>query len=127
MKKIAFALLGLPVLFSCATTKTSDQVISLNKNEITVYLKVGETIKIEAEKNPSTGYDWHLEVPSDCSTTFVKEDTRAIHNDGRIGAPVIGIYEFKGVNVGDCVVEFDYSRTWEGKSDQPKRVKFVVK
>lgn len=127
MKKIAFALLGLPVLFSCATTKTSDQVISLNKNEITVYLKVGETIKIEAEKNPSTGYDWHLEVPSDCSTTFVKEDTRAIHNDGSIGAPVIGIYEFKGVNVGDCVVEFDYSRTWEGKSDQPKRVKFVVK
>ena len=129
MKKYCLVLLALPALFSCASGNVSEKVIKLDssKKETVVHLAVGQTVKIEAEKNPSTGFNWHLEVPGECSTTFIKEDSRNIYNDGRIGAPVVGVYEFKATESGECVVEFDYSRGWEGKSNQPNKVKFIVK
>lgn len=129
MKTYSLALLVLPVLFSCASSKISEKVVRLDPStkETVVHLTVGQTVKIEAEKNPSTGYNWHLEVPAACSATFIQEDVRNIYNDGRIGAPVVGVYEFKATSSGECKVEFDYSRSWEGKSNQPHQVKFIVK
>ncbi|WP_322970860.1 protease inhibitor I42 family protein [Faecalibacter sp. LW9] len=129
MKKYILAVIALPALFSCATSKTEQKIVQLNptEEETIVSLNVGQTVQIEAEKNPSTGYNWHLEVPSDCSVTYIKEDSKSIYNDGRVGAPIIGIYEFSASSVGECIVEFDYSRGWEGKSNQPKKVKFIVK
>ena len=129
MKNYILVIFALPTLFSCATSKPSEKVIQLKptQQETSVHLNVGQTVKIEAESNPSTGYNWHLEVPSDCSVTFVKEDSKAIYTDGRVGAPIVGVYEFSASSVGECIVEFDYSRGWEGKSNQPKKVKFIVK
>jgi len=129
MKNYILTLIVLPALFSCATTKTQNKVVKLNpsQDETVVALAIGETVKIEAETNPSTGYNWHLEVPGDCNATFVKEETKSIYNDGRVGAPIMGVYEFIGTSAGECVVEFDYSRGWEGKSNSPKKVKFIVK
>lgn len=129
MKKLILSFTVVLFCTSCVShqaSKSKTVILEKNTTNKTINLKVGESVKVEAESNPSTGYNWHLEVPSDCSVEFLKEDAKAIYNDGRIGAPIKKIYEFKGTEKGTCEVEFDYSRAWEGKSNQPKKVKFIV-
>ena len=129
MKNFMIILVTSLVTFSCASLSTNNKtlIIDTEKDNQSVELLVGQNLKIEAEKNPSTGFDWHIKVPADCAVEFVKEDSKKIYNDGRVGAPVTGVYEFKALKKGECVVEFDYSRAWEGQSNNPKKVKITVK
>ena len=129
MKKLFYAIAITPFLFSCAMNHASkEKVVKINQTipNNSVEIKVGESVKIEAESNPSTGYNWNIQVPAGCTVEFVKEDSRSIYKDNRVGAPLIAVYEFKAIEAGECEVEFDYSRAWEGKSNNPVKVKFVV-
>lgn len=129
MKKKFYTLALFLIIFSCAAPlKSNEKVVTIDTatKEKIIELNFGETVKIEAESNPSTGYNWNIEVPSGCNVEFVKEDSRAIYKDNRVGAPIIAVYEFKAKSKGECEVEFDYSRAWEGKSKFPNKIKFVV-
>lgn len=130
MKKALLLVTAAVLITSCAVSKTSKStIVDLDKvdSEMTINMKLGEVVKIEASSNPSTGYNWNTTFPSGCSVKLEKEDSRNIYNDGRMGAPIVAIYEMKAEQIGECVVEFDYSRSWEGQSKNPKRLKFVVK
>ena len=118
------------ILASCASKKTEKlNVISLDEveKEIVVNLEVGELVKVSAKTNPSTGYTWEMKSENGCSAKFIDETTESIYNDGRVGGPMNVIYEFKGDKVGTCTVSFDYIRSWEGPSQNPKQIKFIVK
>ena len=118
------------MLASCASKKTiKPTVINLDEvnNELVINATVGDLIKISAKTNPSTGYNWVMKLDDDCSVQFIDETTESIFNDGRIGGPMQAIYEFKADKKGTCTVSFDYIRSWEGPSQNSKRVKFVVK
>ena len=130
MKNILLAAAVLTTITSCTLQKGEHTKI-YNLDEVTsdlvIKLKENETVQLTVEANPSTGYSWNKTFSEDCSVALVKEDSKNLGEEGVIGAPIRNIYEFRANEIGECTVEFDYSRSWEGKSNQPKRVKFVVK
>lgn len=130
MKKLfSLGVIGM-LLFSCSIRKGEHtHIYNLDevKNELTVTLREGEVVQITAETNPSTGYSWGVESAKDCSVKLLNETTKDLYNDARVGVPLRVIYEFKGDKTGTCIVSFDYTRSWEGPSKNPKHLKFVVK
>ena len=118
------------LIVSCASKKTEKlNVVNLDEvgNEATINVGVGGKVKVSVKTNPSTGYNWVMKLDDDCSVQFIGETVESIFNDGRVGGPMQAIYEFKADKKGTCTVSFDYIRSWEGPSQNPKRVKFVVK
>ena len=130
MKKL-FGLVAISVLLSSCSIRKGEHTHLYNldevKNNLTVKLNEGEVIKITAETNPSTGYNWTVKLEDDCSVKLIDKSTENLYNEGIVGAPLRAIYDFKGEKIGTCTVSFDYSRSWEGPSQNPKQIKFIVK
>lgn len=130
MKNTFLTATVLMFITSCSVQKgehTKNYNLDDVSSELTIKLKVDETIQLTAAANPSTGYSWNITSPEGCNVDLVKEDSKNLGEEGIVGAPIRNIYEYRGTSTGECIVEFDYNKSWEGKSNQPKRVKFIVK
>lgn len=120
----------LTLITSCSVQKGEHtKIYNLDevKSDLTVNMKVDERIQITAKANPSTGYSWNITTPENCNVNLTEVENKNLSEEVMLGAPIRNIYNYTGVSKGECVVEFDYSRPWEGKSNQPKRIKFIVK
>ena len=130
MKNIFLTTAVLSIITSCSLQKGEHtKIYNLDEvnSQLVIKLKQNETVQLTVEANPSTGYSWNKTFTEDCAVVLVKEDSKNLGEEGIVGAPIRNIYEFKANEVGECTVDFDYSRSWEGKSNLSKSVKFVVK
>jgi inhibitor of cysteine peptidase len=80
-----------------------------------VQLKVGETLLVTLDSNPTTGYSWELSQ-SDESVLEQKgeaEYKQAPGSQGLIGAGGKETFRFEAVGAGQTTLELIYHRPWE--------------
>jgi predicted secreted protein len=83
-----------------------------NSKEITLH--EGERFRIELEELGSAGYNWYFDNLDEEQLELISKSTRTI-SDGKVGAPVMGVWLMKAKNKGSTEIKMDYYRIWEGK------------
>ena len=58
------------------------------------HVRIGQTVTVQLEANPSTGYRWILVPPSEALQVSETEAV-AIYHDGRVGAPVLQTWKIQ--------------------------------
>jgi len=96
---------------------TGDKIIIVNKQDNGKEIKtgVGNVIQIELEVLGSAGYKWHLDSLNAGYLELISEETKAVSDKEKMGAPVLGIWRFKTLKKGFTEIKMDYYRVWEGK------------
>ena len=78
-------------------------------------LEVGESLTVNLEENPTTGYAWTLQSPTDRSVL----NWTSLYSDescGLTGGGGTRTFNFTGVAPGLAAIELHYARDWE---DEP--------
>ncbi len=78
----------------------------------TVAMKVGQTLEVALEGNPSTGYEWTVATPAggilkQVGTTEFKAQSTLV------GASGTYLFRFKAERKGEEELTFTYKRSWE--------------
>jgi len=96
---------------------TGDEIIIVNKqdNGKEIKPKVGNVIQVELEGLAGAGYKWYLESLNAEYLELISEETKAVSDKEKIGAPVLGIWRFKTLKKGFTEIKMDHYRVWEGK------------
>ena len=81
--------------------------------EITV--KAGQGIQILLEGLGGTGYWWYVENLDARRMELFSEKTKSV-SDGRVGGPVLGLWNFRAKEPGTVEIKIDYYRIWEGSA-----------
>ena len=73
----------------------------------------GTSVEFRFDSNPTTGYDWSVNVDGDCVTLTRDEylQNEAAPNMAGVGGKQY--YEFTAAHPGVTVVTFTYARSWE--------------
>ena len=142
-RTIIFSVMGL-LFISCSTSQKGQQsqqsqqsqevqhtkgAINLDRlsKEKVVKLKVGEIKVVEGTTNPSTGYAWNVSSSKTCDVKLVKQYDINNNTSLKVGAPSKAVFEFKGIKKGECLMLFDYTRSYKSETDEnTKRIKFIV-
>lgn len=125
---IAVILLGMLAMAGCTGSSSTAQVtIDETSAGKTVSLKVGDTLEVRLEGNPSTGYEWSVAAPSGSALTQVGERT-FVSKSTLLGAPGVYIFRFKAESKGTEELVFTYKRAWETTpEDRTVTVKVSIK
>ena len=91
----------------------------------TIDIREGQTLAIELEANPTTGYLWEVSVSAGKGVLRQTGHARYIRRSERIGAPGVRIYRFEGLKEGQTELVFKYRRPWE-KAEGPAK-KYIVR
>jgi predicted secreted protein len=96
---------------------TGDNVVIITKqdNGKEIKAKVGNVIQLELEGLGSAGYKWYLDSLNAEYLDLISEETKAVSDKEKIGAPVLGIWRFKTLKKGFTEIKMDHYRVWEGK------------
>ncbi len=85
-----------------------------------VVLTAGESLRVELESNPSTGYSWHVKMISE---NVLENTAGQYESDCASDSMVMGcggkeVWEFKGIAAGETTLEMAYYRPWEEGKDE---------
>ena len=99
------------------TVITGDDMVIITKqdNGKEIKAKVGNVIQIELKGLGSAGYKWYLDSLNAEYLELISEETKAISDKEKIGAPVLGIWRFKALKKGSTEIKMEHYRGWEGK------------
>ena len=86
----------------------------------TIVLAKNRTFEIVLPSNPSTGFDWVLQI-GDSQVVTNKSHRFVPDSSGRVGVPGTTTWSLRTGNTGDTKLTFSYKRPWE-KEVQPSRV-----
>lgn len=75
-----------------------------------ILTKVGATVVLELESNPTTGFDWVMKIPEELIRLESKEHVRSAD---RIGAGGITRFTLRALAPGTATVRGTYERSWE--------------
>jgi len=132
MQRVAVAIIVLVAVGAMAAGCGSSQtggVVKADKSAAgsTVAMKVGQTLEVTLEGNPTTGYEWTVQAPSGTAleqvgkAEFKPQSTLA-------GAPGTYLFRFKAKAKGETELKFDYKRSWETTpQDEKLSLKVSVK
>lgn len=102
------------------TTTTSAEKTTTTATEGTVIdqpgpvsLKVGETVTIVLDANPTTGYQWEPAVEPDASVVRIVSDNYEAPASDAMGAGGTQRLVIEGVAAGTTELELKYIRPWE--------------
>jgi predicted secreted protein len=79
-----------------------------------IKVKPGDIIQVELLALGSAGYDWYINQLDGEYLELISENTRRLSEDGKIGAPVVRIWQFKTKKQGTTGIKMDLYRQWEG-------------
>jgi inhibitor of cysteine peptidase len=103
------------ILVSLSACGPNQIKVDENQSGNNVQLKVGETLLVTLDSNPTTGYSWELSQ-SDESVLEQKgeaEYKQAPGSQGLIGAGGKETFRFEAVGAGQTTLELIYHRPWE--------------
>ncbi|AEF81614.1 protease inhibitor I42 family protein [Leadbettera azotonutricia] len=85
-------------------------------------------ITFEFEGNQTTGYNWtYTMVPEGIVREVSAEYKKDKNASGRAGAGGRFVFMFEGLAQGETVLNFQYSRPWEGDAEPAKTEIHVLK
>ncbi|MBD3379561.1 MAG: hypothetical protein GF408_03760 [Candidatus Omnitrophica bacterium] len=105
-------------LAGCAAERP-ERYIELDGNE-TVGLWVGQTVRVEMEANPTTGYMWRTQGDPE-GVVRQKGKYRYVRRSDAIGAGGKQVYRYLAVKQGKTSIVFEYIRPWEPDAEPAKR------
>jgi inhibitor of cysteine peptidase len=91
--------------------------VSLDK-DLTIDIKQGQTLEVELEANPTTGYSWDVTGSVNAGVLRQKRKFKYIPESDLVGAGGIQIFYFEGLQRGKAELTFEYRRPWE-KDTEP--------
>ncbi len=113
-------------LFSQAAFAATKVVTDADKGG-SVHLKVGDTLEVRLEANPTTGFMWFLKKES---TRLLKltGQTQTEATEPGVGRPVFQVFEFLARQPGDGVLLLHYVRSWDPPlpNEQQFQIRVVV-
>ena len=115
--KIALGCLLAVALAGCWASGTVRA--SLDK-DMTVDIKQGQTLELEVDSNPTTGYSWDVTSSVNAGVLRQKRKYKYIPESDLVGAGGIQIFYFEGLQRGTAELTFEYRRPWE-KDKEPAR------
>ena len=89
----------------------------------TVDMKVGDTLQVMLEGNPTTGYDWEMASGDEAVLEQLGASTFKADSD-LVGAGGQVTLRFKAVAAGQTTLQLVYHRPWE--TDEPPAETFEV-
>lgn len=90
-----------------------------------VTVKEGQTLELELESNPTTGYIWEVAFPVNKDILRQERENEFVSRSDLIGAGGVQIFYFKGIKKGKTELVFEYRRPWEKNKDPARR--YVVR
>jgi inhibitor of cysteine peptidase len=97
-------------------------VVKESDNGTTIELEVNNTLQVELQGNPTTGFTWEDQSPS---TEILHETAHTyVPSSNLVGAGGTYRFTFKAISVGITQISFIYYRVWEG--DVPPEKRFVI-
>lgn len=134
MKKYFILSFAVLALTSCRTTMQESwnyfpkEVNLENYNHLQfIKVKKGNTVLVNIDQNPSTGYHTITELENDCNVSI--DEGSFLQNssgDGMVGVPGVRTYKVKGDETGTCLVEFQTKAPGEDAPTERKAIYFVV-
>ena len=79
-----------------------------------IKVKPGDIIQIELLTLGSAGYNWYIDHIDGEYLELISEKSRQVSEGGRIGAPVVMMWQFKVKKQGTAEIKMDCYRKWEG-------------
>lgn len=89
-------------------------VVKMSDNEKEIEVRSGDIIQIELEALGSAGYWWHFDDLKLEEFDLLSERTKPLV-EGKIGAPVLIIWQIKAKKEGKYEIRMYCFRHWEGK------------
>jgi len=93
----------------------------------TVAIKMGDTLEVRLNANPSTGYMWYLLKQSTALLKLSGQSQTEATQPG-VGRPIYQIFKFQATGSGSGVLLLHYVRSWEKPSadDQQYNLKVTI-
>jgi inhibitor of cysteine peptidase len=118
MKKIVYLALSMLLIAAALTgcaAASADKTYGKDDKDIAV--SAGDMFTIELEANPTTGYDWSINVSDE---SIVKLESQEYQqqpgSEELVGAGGTDIFTFKGIKAGSATITFIYERSFEQES-----------
>ena len=84
-----------------------------------IVLHDGDQIELRLSSNPSTGYRWYLHADSTPLMNLVSQSEAPSKEPG-VGRPIVQIFRFEAVKMGDGILLLRYARSpYSRSSDKP--------
>ncbi|MGD0575514.1 MAG: protease inhibitor I42 family protein [Anaerolineales bacterium] len=108
-----FLLCGLGgVLAACGQPNEGPVKVTENNAGSTVELHQGQTLKVELQGNPTTGYTWEV-LPGAESILEQQGEAQLVPESQAVGAGGLVTLTFKAVRAGQATLSLVYHRTFE--------------
>lgn len=114
MKKILFVFTSLWLVGAMLAACSGSQMVSLTSTDVgkTINLKSGDTLKIDLEGNPTTGYNWMVMAVD--GAVLEQQGEPAFKADSKlIGAGGMITLTFRAMLPGTTKLQLGYMRSWE--------------
>ena len=92
-----------------------DVILQKQDNGKKITVKAGQVIQIQVEGMGGTGYWWYVQNLDAERVELLSEKTK-VASDGRMGGPVLGLWNFRAKEPGTTEIKMDYYRSWEGSA-----------
>ncbi len=87
-----------------------------------------DSLTIQLDSNPSTGFDWHFEQFDQDYLEVIDKSTESLAAGKKIdGAPIIRYWVLKAKKAGTSSIKMSYYRKWEGPGQSIKTFDLTVK
>jgi len=110
------------VVSACTSGVVEHQLTAANANQ-TIEVNVGDTLVVELEGNPTTGFTWEAAELDQAVLEQVGEPEFNAESD-LLGAPGVISLRFKAIGPGPTLLKLVYHRPWE--QDVPPEETFEV-
>lgn len=77
-----------------------------------VQLKLGDTLEVRLQSNPTTGYQWYVHPRSTPLLKLIGQSQTQAQQPG-VGRPGVQIFRFQAVAAGQGVLLLRYVRAWQ--------------
>ncbi|MBM3708400.1 MAG: protease inhibitor I42 family protein [Actinobacteria bacterium] len=102
-------------IFAFAGCASSTAALTEKDNGKSIELKVGETITVKLESNPTTGYSWSLSEETDQGIMFMISSEYKQSSDDKelVGGGGFETFKFKAAGQGSTEIILNYMSPWE--------------
>jgi inhibitor of cysteine peptidase len=107
-----FPVTSLLLVFCAPLSSAATKVVTDADKGGTVEIKMGDTLEVRLNSNPTTGYEWYVHKQS---TTLLKLASQSQTQPAQpgVGRPVVQIFNFAPKAMGTGVLLLHYVRSWE--------------
>jgi inhibitor of cysteine peptidase len=100
--------------------------LTRNDNGKTVEARVGDSVVIELQENPTTGYVWTLEVKDGTGIVYVNKPRYIAANNSGIGGGGMRTFLVNVQSAGIVTIDIKLRHPWEPESTAIDRFNVVI-